>query len=147
MIALIALIALTTQITPIANAPALSPAQATNNAATMPPQDWSTLPTLRFAKSVVEVPALAEFVRGEIKNGHCAAQRATAGGYALSVDVAVLITPHGLVRRTIPRAIGCPSVEQYAAGIAFSRAMGNVATDGMTEDGWYRTTMTFSWPG
>lgn len=121
--------------------------QAVATPAPLPPQDWSTLPTLRFERPVAERPALADFVRSEIRNGRCAAQRQTDIGWAVTVDVAVLVTPQGAVRRTVPRAIGCPSVEQYAAGLAFSRATGNTVTDGMTSDGWFRISMAFSWPG
>ena len=123
-------------------------AQATAAApAPLPPQDWAALPPVRFVRPMVDSPALADFVRAEIRNGRCAAQRRTDTGWTVTVDVAVLVTPQGLVRRTLPRAINCPSVEQYAAGLAFSRATGNIATDGMTTDGWYRTSLVFSWPG
>ena len=121
--------------------------QAAIPAPALPPQDWSTLPTLRFERTIGDNPALADFVRAEVRQGHCAAQRATAAGWTISIDIALLVTPQGLVRRSVPRAIGCPSVEQYAAGLAFSRAMGNVATKGMASDGWYRTSMAFAWPG
>jgi hypothetical protein len=121
--------------------------QAAAPAPSLPPQDWSALPTLRFERTVGDNPALADFVRAEVRQGHCAAQRATATGWTISIDIALLVTPQGLVLRTVPRAIGCPSVEQYAAGLAFSRAMGNVDTDGMASDGWYRMSMAFTWPG
>ena len=143
MIAILALSmqATVAQVVPPANSVAPPAAQ-------LPPQDWSTLPTLRFAKPVIDSPALAEFVRSEVEKGHCEADRTTvSGAHGLTVDIAVLVTPQGLVRRTVPRAIGCPSVEQYAAGIAFSRAMGNVVLDGASSDSWYRTSMAFTWPG
>ena len=111
----------------------------------MPPQDWGTLPTLRYVRPANDDAALASFVRGEVQAGRCAAARATPNGWTASVDVAVLVQPDGIVRRTTPRAIGCPSVEQYAAGIVFSRARMNIDTTGIVTDGWYRTTLTFAW--
>lgn len=121
-----------------ATAPAAAPLLRSN---------WSTLPSIRFMKPVIDGPRLADFVRAEIRHGRCAAQRRTSAGWGLTIDVAVLVTPQGFVRRTVPRAIDCPSVEQYAAGLAFSRAAGNIATEGMTADGWFKTSVAFAWPG
>ena len=111
----------------------------------LPPSDWSTLPALRYLHLAPDDPTLAAFVRSEAKAGRCTAARQTPSGWSLAVDVAVLIQPDGMVRNTLPRAIGCPSVEQYAAGIVFSRARGNVDTGGAGADGWYRTSLAFSW--
>lgn len=111
----------------------------------LPPTDWSSLPTLRYVRSAGEDATLANFVRGEVKAGRCAAAALAPTGWSLTVDVAVLLQPDGIVRRTIPRAINCPSVEQYAAGIVFSRARNNIDPPGTGADGWYRTTLTFTW--
>ncbi|TPG12736.1 hypothetical protein [Sphingomonas oligophenolica] len=116
-------------------------------AAPLPPPNWSTLPSIRFVKPVIASPRLADFVRAKIRHRRCAAQRRTNTGWVLTIDVAVLVTPQGLVRRTVPRAIHCPSIEQYAAGLAFSRATGNIATEGLVTDAWYKTSMAFAWPG
>ncbi|MDE0879493.1 MAG: hypothetical protein OSB00_12650 [Sphingomonas bacterium] len=148
---MIVFLALTAQALAIVEEPAAAPpptdTAVTATPAPMPPQDWTMLPTLRLAKPVVDSPALAQFVRGEVASGRCSAQRPIGTGYSLKIEIAVLVTPQGLVRRTVPRAIGCPSVEQYSAGLAFSRVMGNVLTDGLKSDSWYRTSMAFAWPG
>lgn len=109
------------------------------------PSDWTTLPPLEYVRPAPDDPALATFVRAEVQAGHCAAARPAPGGWTLNVDVAVFVQSSGMVRRTVPRAIACPSVEQYAAGLVFSRARGNVVTDTSARDGWYRTTLTFAW--
>ncbi|WP_447407106.1 hypothetical protein, partial [Clostridium perfringens] len=62
----------------------------------------------------------------------------------LRVDVAVLVAA-GRPRRVIPRAIQCPAVEQYAAGLVSSMARGNIAPATQAGDGWYKTSLTFAW--
>lgn len=111
----------------------------------MPPQDWSALRPLPLTREPDEGANLSSFVRAEVKAGRCAAATAVTQGWVLKIDLAVLIGPGAQPRRVVPRAIACPSVEQYAAGLISSMARGNIspATD---TDVWYRTSLTFSWP-
>jgi hypothetical protein len=104
--------------------PVLVPTVPTTQvASTLPPQDWSTLPILR---------------------SRCARAVRTSLGWTLTVDLAVLITPDGRLRRVTPRAIDCPTVEQYAAGVILgSRDSIDVVVK--DTDTWYRTTITFAW--
>lgn len=115
-------------------------------ASPMPPQDWSVLRPLPYARDADDGVNLSGFVRSEVKAGHCAAAIATSDGWMLKVDLAVFVGSAGLPRRVVPRAIACPSVEQYAAGLVSSMVRGNVAAVGVDSDTWYRTTLTFSWP-
>ncbi len=112
-----------------------------------PPQDWSMLPTLRLRRPASDLPDLSAFVRSEVAAGRCAAAAASEQGWALKIDLAVLATPGGQVRRITPRAIDCPTVEQYAAGLLLGTARDNVDVRGAQSDTWYRTTMTFAWSG
>ena len=105
-----------------------------------PPQDWSKLPPLLFRRPVAQAPEAAAYVGGEVKAGRC-----VRTGTVLAVDLAVLATPAGQVKRIVPRAIDCPTVEQYASGILLSMARSNIDTDGAGAEGWYRTTLTFTW--
>ena len=114
-------------------------------AAPLPPVDWSNLPTLRYARPVDQTANLSAFVRAEVKAGHCPRATANPDGWTLTVDMAVLATPQQTVRRIVPRAIDCAAVEQYAAGIVSSLVRGNIDTTGTTVDGWYRTSLTFTW--
>ena len=50
------------------------------------------------------------------------------------------------VRATIPRAINCPTVEQYAAGLVLGFARDNLNTRFAVEGTWYRVSMTFDLP-
>ena len=113
--------------------------------APMPPQDWSSLRALPLAREVEDDSSLSGFVRAEVKAGRCAAAAPSPAGWVLKVDVAVLLGSAGQPRRVVPRAIACPSVEQYAAGLVSSMARGNVAPDAARADAWYRTSLTFAW--
>lgn len=112
----------------------------------MPPQDWSMLRPLPLIRSADDSPNLSGFVRAEVKAGRCAAAMAAAQGWTLRIDLAVLVGPGAQPRRVVPRAIACPSVEQYAAGLVSSLARGNIAAAATDPDTWYRTSLTFSWP-
>lgn len=119
------------------------------SASPMPPQDWSELRPLPYARGTEDSadPSdtnLSSFVRAEVKAGRCAAAIAAGQNWVLKIDLAVLIGPSGQPRRIVPRAIACPSVEQYAAGLVSSMVRGNVAPP--TAETWYRTSLTFSWP-
>ena len=116
-------------------------------AAPLPPQDWSMLPILRVRRPASDMPDLAAFVRTEVAAGRCAAAASSAQGWVLKIDLAVLATPGGQVRRITPRAIDCPTVEQYAAGLVLGTARDNVDVRGAQSDTLYRTSMTFAWGG
>ncbi len=61
---------------------------------------------------------------------------------SLPVDVAVMVREPATVRTAIPRAIDCPTVEQFAAGLVTSFARNNLRNPA---EGWYRVTVTFNW--
>lgn len=113
----------------------------------LPPADWSELPPLRYRRPPAPNPEISSFVRDEIVAGRCAAGIHSARGSILSIDLAVLVTPAGRIRRIIPRAIDCPTVEQYARGVVSRQARGNIDPAGLAADTWFRTTMTFTWTG
>lgn len=104
-----------------------------------PPTDWKALPVLPLLHRSEQRAPVADFVRDEVRSGRCAA----ATGDTLSLDLAILVTATGQVRRIVPRAIGCASVEQYAAGLVLSSTRDNLVAP--SSDAWFRTTMSFSW--
>jgi hypothetical protein len=115
--------------------------------APVPPQDWSGLPVLAYAKAP-DGAAVSGFVAAEVTAGRCRAASVSPAGATLAVDAAVLVAPDGLARKVVPRAIDCPAVEQYAAGLISSTVRANAATNSpvaVAGEGWYRTTLTFSW--
>ena len=113
-------------------------AAATLPAMPMPPADWSTLPELALLRHRAPAAELGRYVRDEVRAGRCA-----TSGTTLKLDVAVMIAANGQLRRIIPRAINCPRVEQYAAGLVSSIARGNVAAPG--SDRWYHYAVMFAW--
>lgn len=129
---------------PVAPAPASSA-----TIAPMPPQDWSTLPILPVRRPAIETPDVSAFVQTEVVAGRCAraVRTGVGGGWSLKVDLALLVMPDGRIRRITPRAIACPTVEQYAAGLLLGNARDTIDTGGATTGTWYRMTMTFAWSG
>lgn len=100
--------------------------------------DWSALPELHL-RHRADAESLSTFVREEVRAGRCRAPGAT-----LSVEMVVQIAGGGdVVRRVVPRAIDCPTVEQYAAGLIQRMARDNL-DDQVTADGWYHSSLTFS---
>jgi hypothetical protein len=119
-------------------------AAAATVASPLPPQDWSTLPVLRIRGQATTLANTSAYVHGEVAAGRCTHVVRTTQGWALTVDLAVLINPDGRVRRVTPRAIDCPTVEQYAAGVILG-ARDSIDVAGEDVDTWYRTSLTFTW--
>ncbi|MFC3580117.1 hypothetical protein [Sphingomonas hylomeconis] len=107
------------------------------------PTDWSLLAPLPYVATPQQAPALANFVAGEITAGRCPIARPADGRYVVRVEIATLVGADGVVRRTVPRAINCPTVEQFSAGLVLSFARGNLQRT--TTDQWYRATIVFDW--
>ena len=110
------------------------------------PTDWSKLMPLPYVEAPKLAPNLSTYVAGEIAAGRCVVPKPADGHYSITVDVATLVDADGTVRRTVPHAINCPTVEQYAAGLVTSFARDNVAGRG-GGDTWYRATIVFDWRG
>jgi len=110
-----------------------------------PPADWSALPALPWKLPPRHASGTNDYVRGEVAAGRCAAGQRSARTSALHIELAVLATPQGRVRAVVPRAINCPTVEQYTVGLIQRMALDNIETAGRTGDTWYRAAMTYSW--
>ena len=110
------------------------------------PTDWVALAPMPYIKPPEMTPGLSSFVAGEIAAGRCPVSRPADGHYVVKLDVATLVDTDGIVRRTVPRAIQCPTVEQYGAGLVISFARANLRT-GAAADQWYRATVVFDWRG
>lgn len=107
------------------------------------PADWSTLPVPRWRTPPIYEAEMTRFVIEEVAAGHCAAAEHDGTTNRLKVDVALLVSAAGLVRTVVPRAIGCPTVEQYTSGLLSSVTRDNLQP--ADEDAWYRASVTFSW--
>lgn len=123
----------------IAGLQALPEPQAT------PAIDWAALPDLPYRTAPQMTPAMHDWARGQVRARKCRERRLVDGRPAVRVEVAVLVDEDG-VRTTVPRAIGCPTIEQYAAGLVAGFSRNNLnqrtAASGAV---WYRATVTFAW--
>lgn len=112
----------------------------------MPPVDWSALPELPFVRRSPDMDALSAFVREEVAAGRCTAAGRIGGAAVVTLDLAVLVAPDGHIRRIVPRAINCVTVEQYGSGLVSRLARNNLVVDAISAETWFRTTLIFSWP-
>ena len=110
-----------------------------------PPADWSKLPSLRLSTTPDYGALMTKFVRDEVAAGRCAAPPPMAGKVSLTIDMAVLVSPKGEAVSIVPKAIGCPTVEQFAAGVVQKAVRGNFAGAPPASASWYRTGMTLTW--
>ncbi len=113
-------------------------------APTPPLPDWSAAPPLVYREPPEITAMMNQFVANEVLRGRCIVARPADGHYRLRIDVAVLVTGNGEVRATVPRAIDCPTIEQYGAGLVQSFARNNVIAPG-SGDKWHRASLTFDW--
>ncbi len=109
------------------------------------PIDWNGLPPLPYRRTPRPTGPMIRFVAAEMRRAACPMPVPLAGRVQMQVDVAVLIGANGMVRATIPRAVNCPTVEQYASGLVVSYARGNLIPRLVSEGGWYRASLMFDW--
>lgn len=109
------------------------------------PTDWSVLTPMPYVASPQITPPLTKFVADEIAAGRCTVPKPADGHYVMKVDVAALVDQDGTVRRAVPRAIDCPTVEQYSAGLVTSFARANLPARAAAL--WYRATLVYDWRG
>jgi hypothetical protein len=110
-----------------------------------PPADWSALPPLRLSTTPDYAALMTKFVHDEVVAGRCAAPPAVAGKVNFKIDMVVLVSPGGDAVRIVPKAINCPTVEQFAAGVVQKAVRGNWAGAAPARDSWYRTGIVISW--
>lgn len=110
-----------------------------------PPADWSRLAELPLLRGPQPTAVLSDFVRAEVAAGRCDAAVHSASGYSLKLDLAVLVSAQGQIRRIVPRAIDCVTVEQYGSGLISRLARDNIDMGGLEADTWFRTSLVFAW--
>ncbi|TPG21652.1 hypothetical protein EAH87_04125 [Sphingomonas koreensis] len=111
------------------------------------PTDWSVLPPLTYRQPPTVTPAMDGFVANEIAANRCSIARPTDGHYTVRLDIAVLVGEDDHVRQAVPRAIQCPTVEQYGAGLVMGFARNNLPPRIGRGDKWFQTTIIFDWQG
>lgn len=111
-------------------------------AAQTPAIDWSGLAPLPYRTVPVVTAEMHQFVQRETIARQCPVPDGADG---VTVDVAVLVDDTGGIRVTVPRAIQCPTVEQYAAALVAGFARNNLLPRMGAGTQWYRTTVRFTW--
>lgn len=110
------------------------------------PLDWASLPDLPYRQPPQVTTQMNAYVKAWTRAQRCKVQRRVADKLpAIRIQVAVLVHPEEGVRTSVPRAAGCPVVEQYAAGLVTSFARNNLAARTIAAEQWYRATVTFVW--
>lgn len=103
---------------------------------------WDALAPLPYRAAPQITADMNEFVEREAVGRKCPLPL----GNAITVDVAILVDSAGGIRTTVPRAIGCATVEQYAAALVAGFARNNLLPRNGADGQWYRTRLTFTWP-
>ena len=104
--------------------------------------DWKGLAPLPWRTPPVLTAEMQAFVQREAVSRKCPLP---APG-TITVEVAVLVDEASGIRTAVPRAIRCPTVEQYAAALVASFARGNLLPrTGAAAGQWYRASLTFTW--
>jgi hypothetical protein len=132
--------------TPQAPPPVVAPAPSPPAAPAVPPvTEWPSLPLYPMPRSAT-IPEASTYVRAEVEAGRCqplAPPQADAA--RVIAPVVVLVGPRGTIRRIVPRAIGCPTVEQYTVGYLLSVTRTGAGFTLPPAPGWYRLTVTYRW--
>jgi hypothetical protein len=104
--------------------------------------DWKGLAPLPWRTPPALTAEMQAFVQREAVSRNCP----LPGPGTITVEVAVLVDEASGIRTAVPRAIRCPTVEQYAAALVAGFARGNLLprTGGGAEQ-WYRASLTFTW--
>lgn len=108
---------------------------------TTPPTDWSTVPELTL-RARGDAGTRVAFVSGEVAAGRCQARQTADGHVGIDAPVVVLFDAQRRVRQIVPRAIGCPTVEQYTVGYVSTLIRD---AEPVQNAGWYRVTVTYQW--
>lgn len=107
------------------------------------PIDWDGLAPFPFRAPPIVTADMQAFVQSEVATHKCPV--APAGAQTVKVDVAVLVDASDGIRTAVPRAIQCPTVEQYAAALVAGFARNNLLPRTAASEQWYKTTLTFTW--
>lgn len=102
---------------------------------------WENLPPLPYRAPPAVTDQMSAFVGREVQMRRCPVAQARS----VTVDVAVLVDEANGIRVAVPRAIRCPTVEQYAAALVASFARSNLLPRPGAGEMWYKTSVTFSW--
>ncbi|WP_298090599.1 hypothetical protein [uncultured Sphingomonas sp.] len=107
-----------------------------------PPADWTGLPSLPLPENAGE---RITYARAEVAAGRCKAEVLPDGRSQIVAPVALLLSAEGTVRRALPQAIDCPTVEQYTAGYVSTMVRTGTLRTASLRPGWYKATIIYQW--
>jgi len=105
--------------------------------------DWDGLAPLPYRAPPIVTSEMQNFVQREVIERKCPVS--PAGAQTVTVDVAILVDANDGIRVTVPRAMQCPTVEQYAAALVAGFARNNLLPRTTPNEQWYKTSLTFTW--
>jgi hypothetical protein len=105
--------------------------------------DWDGLAPLPYRAPPIVTPEMQAFVQHEVIERKCPVT--PAGAQTVTVEVAILVDANDGIRVTVPRAIQCATVEQYAAALVAGFARNNLLPRTTPSEQWYKTSLTFTW--
>lgn len=104
--------------------------------------DWNGLAPLPYRAPPIITAEMQAFVQREVTERNCPV---APGSQTVTVDVAILVDANDGIRVTVPRAIQCATVEQYAAALVAGFARNNLLPRTTPSEQWYKTSLTFTW--
>ncbi len=122
----------------------LAPAPPAVTAPPPPLAEWPALPPYPLPRGASTADGVG-FVREEVEAERCRPQLPPANGDRLQLPVAILVGEGGQVRRIVPQAIGCSSVEQYVVGYLLSLTRSGTGAAPTPLPGWYQLTVGYRW--
>jgi hypothetical protein len=103
--------------------------------------DWAGLSPLPFRAPPIVTPEMHAFVQRVVAARKCPLARPGT----ITIEVAVLVDQANGIRTSVPRAIHCPTIEQYAAAAVAGFARNNLLPRTSATQQWYRASLTFTW--
>lgn len=115
-------------------------------ASTTPPPvaEWSALPIFPLPRATSMADG-SSFVRAEVEAQRCRTENAAPEDVQVVAPVAILVGPAGSIRRIVPQAIDCPTVEQYTVGYILSLTRNGLGAMMPPAPGWYQLAVTYRW--
>jgi len=103
--------------------------------------DWNGLAPLPYRAPPILTAEMQAFVQRQAVSRKCPLPKPGT----ITVEVAVLVDEANGIRTAVPRAIRCPTVEQYAAALVAGFARNNLLPRTNAAEQWYRVSLTFTW--
>lgn len=109
----------------------------------LPPQDWNTLPKAEFRQSWRINPSAISDVIYLAQTGRCNPLWIRSDELGFRIPIVMYVAPDGSIRQLGVISIGCKSIENYTASLAWKKFRPKPFVG--SEPLWYQTSIQFSW--